>query len=250
MGLKSKLTTIQRAAAIAITGGLHTSPTGTLNSLANLLLIDLTAEKWRHRAIVHITSLPPMYPLHKHAKRYTSHHIRRHRPPLYELLHAYKINPDDLEKIPATARNLAKIGATPIRIAISKDKEASKCEDMTAGEKVRIYTDSSAHNGQVGAVAILKQPGKQRRTLHYHLSTTEEHTVYEAKMVGLLLGLQLIKMEQAGSVPTVIGADNQAALKAIQSELTHPRQHLAATFLHTASQIKGKCSTKYSLTLR
>jgi ribonuclease HI len=121
---------------------------------------------------------------------------------------------------------------------------------VTAGEKVHIYTDGSAHNGQVGAAAILKRPGKQRRTLHYHLSTTEEHTVYKAEMVGLLLGLQLIKMEQAGSVPTVIGADNQAALKAIQSELMHPRQHLAAMFLCTASQIKGKCSTKYSLTLR
>jgi hypothetical protein len=85
-----------------------------------------------------------------------SHHIWRHCPLLYELLHAYEINPDNLEKIPATARNPAKIGATPIRIAIPKDKEASKHEDTTAGEKVRIYTDGSAHNGQVGATAILK----------------------------------------------------------------------------------------------
>jgi hypothetical protein len=97
-----------------------------------------------------------MHLLHKHAKQYMSRHIQRHHPPLYELLHAYKINPDDLEKIPATARNLAKIGTSPIRIVISKDKEASKHEDVTAGEKVHIYTDGSAHNGQVGAAAILK----------------------------------------------------------------------------------------------
>jgi ribonuclease HI len=179
-----------------------------------------------------------------------SHHIWRHRPLLYKLLHAYGINPDDLEKLPATARNPAKIGAIPNRIAIPKDKEASKHDDATAGEKVCIYTDSSAHNSQVGAAAILKQLGKQRRVLYYHLGTTEEHTVYKAELVGLLLGLQLIKTEQAGSVPIVLGVDNQAVIKAIQLELMHPRQHLAVMFLHTTLQIKGKHSTKYSLTLQ
>jgi hypothetical protein len=155
-GLKSKLTTIQRAAAIATTGGLCTSPTNTLDSLANLLPIDLTAEKWCHRATVRIASLPPTHPLHKHAKQYMSRHIQRHHPPLYNLLHTHKINPDKLEKIPATARNPARISSIPIRISIPKDKEASKHKDTMAGEKVHIYTDGSAHNSQVGAAAILK----------------------------------------------------------------------------------------------
>jgi ribonuclease HI len=92
--------------------------------------------------------------------------------------------------------------------------------------------------------------GKPKQILHYHLGSTDEHTVYEAELVGLLLGLQLIKMEQAGRTSFAIGADNQAAVKAILTELTHPRQYLAAKFLSTMAQIRKKRGSKnYALTL-
>jgi ribonuclease HI len=164
---------------------------------------------------------------------------------------AHNLDLSKIEKTPVTTRNPAKNKFIPLRIVIPKDKDTSKREDKSAPEKVRIYTDSSAHNGKVGTAAILYQPGKPKCTLHYHLRTVEEHTVYKAELVGLLLGLQLVKTEQAGRTSFTIGADNQVVVKAVLTELTHPGQYLAADFLSTAAQIRKKRGTKsYSLTLR
>ena len=56
-----------------------------------------------------------------------------------------------------------------------------------------MYSDGSAHDGKVGAAAVLQREGKQDRTLKLHLGTTEQHTVYEAELVGMIMGLHLIK---------------------------------------------------------
>ena len=245
------LTTIQRAAAIAITGGLRTSPTDALDAHANLLPTDLMIDKWCHRAALRLASLPPEHPLHTPVKKCASRHLKRHRAPLHILMQAHNLVPSKIEKMPATARNPAKAKFVPLRTDIPKDKNATKIADQCAPEKVRIYTDGSAHNGKVGAAAILYRPGRPKRTLHYHLGSAEEHTVYEAELVGLLLGLQLVKTEQAGRTSFAIGADNLAAVKAVLTELTHPGQYLAASFLSTAAKIKKKRGTRnYSLTLR
>ena len=165
-------------------------------------------------------------------------------------MQTYGLNPTEIEQIPVSARNPAKSNRAPIRIDIPQDKDASKQKDQRAPENVKVYSDGSAHNGQVGAAAILIRPGKPKRTLYYHLGSTEEHTVYEAELVGLLLGLQLLKTEKIYGTSCVIGADNHAAIKAIQSELTHPGQYLAANFILTASQMRKKKNKKYTLALR
>jgi hypothetical protein len=61
-------------------------------------------------------------------------------------------------------------------------KEDSKREDAQAPEHIKI-----AHDGKVGAAAILTISAT-----HFHLGTAEEHTVFEAELVGILLGMQLI----------------------------------------------------------
>ncbi|KAI0250350.1 hypothetical protein BJV78DRAFT_1128125, partial [Lactifluus subvellereus] len=156
-----------------------------------------------------------------------------------------------MEKTPVTTHNPTKTKHAPLRIDIPQDKDASKRADQNSTERIKVYTDGSAHNGQVGAAAILSRPERPKCTLHYHLGATDEHTVYEAELVGLLLGLHLVKTEQAGRTSIVIGADNQAAVKAVLTELTHPGQYLAVDFPHTAAQIEKKRGTsKYSLTLR
>jgi hypothetical protein len=108
----------------------------------------------------------------------------------------------------------------------------SKREDQHVPEHVKICMDSSAHNGQVGTTATICHPRKANCTLHY-LGLAEEHTVYEAGLAGIL-GLYLVKTEQARNTSFAIGADNQAVVKAILMELTHPGQHLAAAFLSMA----------------
>ena len=61
-----------------------------------------------------------------------------------------------------------------------------------------------------------------------HLGTMEQHTVYETELVGMILGLNLIKTELRSKVKCALNVDNQVVLMAIRSEMNKSGQHLAA----------------------
>jgi ribonuclease HI len=104
---------------------------------------------------------------------------------------------------------------------------------------------------KVGAAAILTRPGKDHRTLHLHLGKASEYTIFDAELAGLSMGMYLIKTENAAHHKTMIGADNQAAINAIQNELSTPNHHLAADILRSAQQIsKERGNKNYALTIR
>jgi hypothetical protein len=48
------------------------------------------------------------------------------------------------------------------------------------------------HDNNVGAAAALTRNGITQEILHYHLGSSSEHTVFEAELVGILMGLHLI----------------------------------------------------------
>jgi hypothetical protein len=50
--ITKKLTSIQRAGALAITGGLWTSPTDIIDALANLIPFEQIIETWCYRAVI------------------------------------------------------------------------------------------------------------------------------------------------------------------------------------------------------
>ena len=102
------------------------------------------------------------------------------------------------------------------------DKDCSKKEAQAASDEIQIFMDGSIINGKVGAAAILTRPGKGHRILHYHLGKASEYTIVDAELVGISLALQLIKTEKKARCHTMIGADSQAAIKAIQNELSTP----------------------------
>jgi hypothetical protein len=64
-----KLTSIQRAGAIAITGGFRTSPTDSLDTHAAILPIELRIEKACHNALTRMAALPKKHPLHVLVKK-------------------------------------------------------------------------------------------------------------------------------------------------------------------------------------
>jgi len=86
--------------------------------------------------------------------------------------------------------------------------------------------------------------------LHLHLGPESEHTVHEAELAGILLGLQLISTEKHGSTSFALGVDNQVAIKSFQSAMRSLGHHLAREALQTANQIQ-KCRQKgnYELTI-
>jgi hypothetical protein len=101
----------------------------------------------------------------------------------------------------------------------------------------RLYSDGSAHDGKVRAAAILRREGKPDCILKMHLGTTDQHMVYEAELVGMIMGLHLIKTKRRSKVKSVLNVDNQVALVAIKSNMNKLGQHLAASLLQLAKQL-------------
>ncbi len=91
------------------------------------------------------------------------------------------------------------------------------------------------------------------QTLHFHLGSDTEHTVYEAEMVGLVLGLHMLSARKYRKVPTMISVNNQAAIKALASDLRSLGHHLAWEALHLAKLIekakKKSKKTKATITI-
>ena len=116
-------------------------------------------------------------------------------------------------------------------------------------EKIRVYSDGSAQEGKVGAAAILICPGKDTRKLHFHLSSVEHHTVFEAELIGMLLGLHLIKTQKTRTSYS-LGADNQAALSAAATPGNKSGHYLADHFLTAAFKLqKTNGTANHSLML-
>jgi hypothetical protein len=78
------------------------------------------------------------------------------------------------------------------------------------------------------------------RALQVYLGTAKEHTVYEAKGVGLILGLHLLNsLSRRLTHMTVMGTHSQAVIKALRNQHSHSGHylldaiHLSAECLHT-----------------
>jgi ribonuclease HI len=246
-----KLTSTQRAGALAITGGLRTSPTDTLDILANLIPFEQVINSWCYRAALRLASLPNQHPLKKPVTRCGKSTAKKHPSPLLSLLRIIDANPSDIGTKAISITNPVKPPPPPFRIKIPPDKESSKKEWQNATEEIQVYTDGSIIDEKVGAAAILTRPGKAHRTLHLHLGKASEYTIYDAELAGLLLGLYLIKTEKKARRRTFLGADNQAAINAIQNELSTPTHLTANVIANTARQLhKTRGDKNYSLTIR
>jgi ribonuclease HI/exonuclease III len=246
-----QLTSIQRAGALAITGGLRSSPTDALNASAFLLPTPATIDKWCHRAYIRMATLPQKHPLFKQVNWKKTSTTRRHKGPLHNLAGTYNLVARNVEKIPSFARNPSKTGKNPFQTSIPIDKEASVLEAANAKEEIQVFSDGSAHGGKVGAAAVLIRKNHPDRTLHLHLGRESEHTVHEAELVGLLLALHLIRTEKKNNTTCMVAVDNQATLKAFDSDLRKPGHHLAREALRIANQLKKrKNKRKYKLMLR
>jgi len=246
-----QITTIQRAAALAITGGLKTSPNDMLNSCAFLPPAVLTINKWCFRVYIRMLMLPKVHPLHRTVTCKNNYNTKRHHSPIHNLAQNYKINAKRLKKIPATAHNPASAGKLLFQINNPENREDSTKRAENTKEEIQIFTDGSAINSKVGAAALLTRPGKPMWMLHYHLGRDSEHTVHEVELIGILLAICLVKTEKRGHTSIVIGCDNQAAIRAFQTELRNLGQHLTQEILRSANKLvkRGK-KNKYSLTIR
>ncbi|CUA73580.1 hypothetical protein RSOLAG22IIIB_10893 [Rhizoctonia solani] len=94
-------------------------------------------------------------------------------------------------------------------------KDEEKCR-LT----VKIFTDGSMVGGHVGAAAVLYREGREVAAARRYVGSDHEHEVYEAEVIGLLLGLELLTRERELEEATIF-IDNQAVLRILQTGTTN-----------------------------
>jgi hypothetical protein len=58
--------------------------------------------------------------------------------------------------------------------------------------QIRIYSDGSGFEGNMGAGVVLYRNGAHKGKARYRLGEISKHTVYEDELVGLCLGAELL----------------------------------------------------------
>ena len=104
-------------------------------------------------------------------------------------------------------------------------REESKEADLADNVTLQVYMDRSGQDGMAGAAAVLFKGGSVIGTLRYHLGLLEQHTTFEAKLVGILLGLWLVGREPDADSAS-LKADSQAAIQALHTHKPGPGSYL------------------------
>jgi hypothetical protein len=161
-GSINKLARIQRQAALDITGALRSTANDTLDAHANLLPFPLLVSKAVHRAAVRLACLPDSHPLATKVQKAAKRYVKRHRSPIHEIIHAYRLNPERMEKIHTVVFGPKWHPAFNTRIPQNKERAIKEMEEERA--QVVVYSDGSCIDGGVGAAAVLYKNGKEQKS--------------------------------------------------------------------------------------
>ena len=231
---------VQRAAALQITGALRSSPNDSLNIHADLLPLQYVVRTISYRANLRMAALPSSHPLYRPIQTAARRYIKTHRSLLHELTGVFRVKPDEVETITPTHHDSCVV----FQVETSLEGEAEEITSNTAAdyvcnEPVRIYTDGSGIDNTIGRAAVL--PGKPPyKSIHrYCLGSDSHHTVYKGEAVGLLLALELIKVNSINQ-HTVILLDNQAVIAALSLRRQAPGHYLIDWFHDELRRLKEK----------
>ncbi|KAG2144123.1 uncharacterized protein EDB93DRAFT_1251723 [Suillus bovinus] len=231
----SQMARIQRMATLNITGGLHSSTSDMLDSHANVLPFQQVLRYTCYRATLRMSTLPESHPLSKHItaasnfckkRNYEGH--KRHPSPLHRLFNEFKMDPATMEKI-LPARHSTKWEPDVAISIASKEKDAAR-EEEEASKDLRVYSDGSAIDGGVGGASVLMRGGVMLSERRFYLGKEEDHTVYEAEIVGMILAVELLR-EAGGKGTMALGVDNQATIRSTSAFQSQPGHYLVDKFL-------------------
>jgi len=223
--LTRRLESIQRQAAISITGGLRTSPGDALIVHANLTPIGTQLKETCLKTYARLATRPENHPIANAIRRTARTQVKTHRTSLHHLAKSSKFDPDEMEKIkPTRSRPGENLTFTT---SIAGSKEASIEIDRAEFRKgTMIYTDGSGYKEQVAASAILFTNGRRTAELRYRLGPLTEHTVFEGELVGIILGLHLARSVNGTRTRINFSIDNQATIRTLANNDPQPAQYL------------------------
>ncbi|KAL4066040.1 hypothetical protein J3A83DRAFT_4043903, partial [Scleroderma citrinum] len=161
-----------------------------LEVLANIQLVPLLLQHLLHNSTIYMASLLEAHSLHCLVKRAAKKNIIHHKTALHHLFHGLSLKLDKIEN--TSPHSLTPQSLTPFIIEIAKMKEAAKEDYQHCTSHTMVFTDGSCHNISVGAAAFPFVNHNHMVTLQFHLGSTKEHTVFEAKVVGFILATHLL----------------------------------------------------------
>jgi len=190
---------------------MRTTATDVLDAHAALLPFQLVIKKLLYRETIRMATLPRTHPMHKVFLRAANCYVRKHRSPLHELGHAFDIHPDQFETIPSF-RHTAR-WRPALKTIADESKEDTEENIANADAEFQVFTDGSGVDGGIGGAAALYRNGEEIDVATFHLGSSDGHTVPEAKMVGLIMGIAMLQTQARGSVKgALIAVDSQGIL--------------------------------------
>ena len=223
--LTKRLESIQRQAAISITGGLRSSPGDALIVHANLTPIGTLLKESSLKAYARRATRPDSHPISHTLQRTAKNQVKMHRTSLHHMAKISKIKPNRVEKIEPTRSRPGEHPAFKIIIAASKEESINN-DKIIFEHGIQIYTDGSSYNGQIGASAILYINSVRRTELRYQLGPDTQHTVFEGELVAIILGLHLARKIEGVRDNINLNIDNQATIKTMRTNRPQPAQYL------------------------
>ena len=241
VAITNKLHSTQRKVAKSITGGLSTTAGNVMDTHAYILPIDLLFCKLLFHAAVHLCSLPSAHPLSCCVRSTAQCKVKRHLSPIHHLINFTGLNPKDIQTISPVRKSP---GYNPVfRSIIPPSKEAVLPFALLINDSVpvHVYSDRSGFKGRISASALLYINNRLARSLQFYLGTAQEHTVYEAEGVGLILGLHLLHgLTWQLTHPTILGTDSQAVIRALGNQRSHSGHYLLDAIHHAAERLHAK----------
>ena len=146
--------------------------------------------------------------------------LRLHHSTLQKLLQHFKINPTTIETIHPVHFHLS--WQPQLTTHVAEDKKAALSRIHTRLDDLQLFTDGSSHDGHIGAAAVSLDGTTSRQ---YKLGMIAAHTVFEAKLISVLLALQIVE-EYPGTKSVLIALDNQAVIMALQSNQPQPSYYI------------------------
>lgn len=185
----NQLCKVQRLVALLTTGAFRSTATDILEYHAFLPPTCLRLNASVYNATVRLASLPLSHPLHKHVTRCTKYYPRTHRSPLHEMFQAFPAI-RNVETINTALPPTTWIPQFTSSITSSRNEaivDLTQYRDLLC-----IFTDGSGFEGGIGASAYTKDRQGQEHVRKRCLGSALHHTVFEGKVVGLILALDII----------------------------------------------------------
>ena len=205
--------------------------------------VDLLFCRAQFCAATRICALLKHHPLYLLVCKAASRLIRSHRSPLHYLFHLAGVKPQLVKTI--SPSSLCSPTYKPaLKTTISVNKESTFWNAISAHNLTcyKVYCNGSGYKNGASASAVLYKGNIPIKTLLLHVGRISEHTVYETKLISILLALHLLSSLACllTSFTAAIGLDNQAAIKALHIQKAKPTQYLLDQIHNSVENLHAK----------